>query len=172
MEIRTQRLLLRPIGANDLATTQEYASDPENCRYMIFLPSDSEQGTLSYLKDAENEMKKPSPDYYEMAVIYENRHIGCVSLYLNDTHDSAEIGYTINKRWWRQGFGYEAASALIGYARQELGLRHFVAHCDKENTGSRRIMEKLGMVRTDEHGGRKNKLSDEERREYVYELEL
>jgi hypothetical protein len=33
-------------------------------------------------------------------------------------------------------------------------------------------MEKLGMKRTAEYGGRKNKASEEERREYRYELFL
>lgn len=33
-------------------------------------------------------------------------------------------------------------------------------------------MEKLGMVRMGCNGGRKNKSSDEERKEYLYELKI
>ena len=53
-----------------------------------------------------------------------------------------------------------------------MGVTHFYAHCDTENYGSYKTMEKIGMVRTDEYGGRKNKNSDEERREYQYEIRV
>ena len=52
-----------------------------------------------------------------------------------------------------------------------LGIKHFIAHCDTENAPSRRVMEKLGMTLKDEYGGRKNKLSEEERREYLFRLD-
>ena len=171
MEIRTQRLVLRPVSTDDFDTTYEYITDPENCRYMVFLPLASAQETADFLKEAEEEWKKPSPSFYEIAVVYNGIHIGCVSLYLSDDRLSAEIGWIISKRYQRQGFAYEAASALVVYAAK-LGIRHLTAHCDTENTGSRRVMEKLGMTLTGEHGGRKNRLSDEERREYQYEMDL
>lgn len=65
---------------------------------------------------------------------------------------------------------YQAAKALIGYARTELGFCHFTAHCDSENIASYRVMEKLGMKRAGSYGGRKNRLSDEERMEYLYRM--
>ena len=58
------------------------------------------------------------------------------------------------------------------YAAENLGIRHFIAHCDSENTGSYKVMEKLGMKRTGESGGRRNKLSSEERIELLYEKEI
>ena len=64
----------------------------------------------------------------------------------------------------------EAAAVLIEFAGNERGVTHFIAYCDTENIGSYRVMEKLGMKRTAEHGGRKNKASQEERMEYRYEL--
>ena len=56
------------------------------------------------------------------------------------------------------------------YAVKELGIRHFTAHCDAENTASYRIMEKLGMTQTSIEGGRRNRASDEDRMECLYEL--
>ncbi|SFD24886.1 GNAT family N-acetyltransferase [Ruminococcus albus] len=172
MKIKTERLILRPICTKDLETTHAYASDRENCRFMVFLPKLSEDETLEFLRCAEEEWSKPKPGYYELAVVYEGRHIGGVSLYPDDTRTSAEIGWIIHPGYHKQGFGSEAASALMGFAFKELGIKHFYAHCDTENTASRRVMEKLGMTLTEEHGGRKNRLSDEERREYQYEISM
>jgi RimJ/RimL family protein N-acetyltransferase len=58
------------------------------------------------------------------------------------------------------------------YAVEELGIKRFIATCDTENEPSRRVMERLGMTLKEERGGRRNKLSPEERREYLYGIEL
>ena len=159
MEIKTERLILRPICTDDLETTHTYASDRENCRFMASLPKISEDETLDFLRCAEKEWEKTVPEYYEFAVIYEGRHIGGVSLFPDDIRTSAELGWIIHPGYHRRGFAYEAAQALIGYASEELGIRHFYAHCDTENTASGRLMEKLGMTLAEEHGGRKNRKS-------------
>ena len=170
MEIRTERLTLRPIGLSDFVTTHEYASDPENTRFMLYLPNDSEEETRGFLRASEEEWKKPLPADYELAVVFDGTHIGCISLTPDEPRTSAEFGWIINKRFQRRGFAYEAASALLKYAADNLGIKHFIAHCDSENAGSRGVMEKLGMTLTKEYGGRRNKLSDEERRECLYEI--
>lgn len=45
-----------------------------------------------------------------------------------------------------------------------------IAHCDRENIASYKTMEKLGMVRTGEWGGRRNKSASQDSYEYQYEL--
>ncbi|MBQ5310652.1 MAG: GNAT family N-acetyltransferase [Oscillospiraceae bacterium] len=171
-EILSERLVLRPMCTDYLMTTHEYASDKETCRYMVYFPNDSIEDTMYYLTDAEAEFTKERPSYYEMAVFCGDIHIGAVSLYLVEERTRAELGWTLNKKYHGHGYATEAAGALIGFAAEELGIKTFIAHCDTENTASRRVMEKLGMKLVSEHGGRKNKLSDEERREYMFEMHL
>ncbi|MBP3272093.1 MAG: GNAT family N-acetyltransferase [Ruminococcus sp.] len=170
-DLMTERLILRPMCTDYLDSTHEYASDPETCKYMVFLPNDTTAETLGYLKRAEKEFAKDDPSFYEMAVFLGDTHIGAVSLYLNDARTEGELGWTINKRYQGCGYACEAAKALINYAAVVLGIKHFIAHCDTENAPSRRVMEKLGMTLKDEYGGRKNKLSEEERREYLFRLD-
>ena len=136
---------------------------------MLFLPNDSIQDTIDYLKGAELEWAKEQPAFYEFAIVYEGIHIGAVSLYPNEDRTSAEFGWIINKKYWNQGFAYEAAYALLEYSVKTLGIRHVIAHCDTENTASWHVMEKLGMTRANESGERKNKQSDKMSREYMYE---
>ena len=85
---------------------------------------------------------------------------------------TGEVGWIINKNYWRNGFAYEAAKALIQYVKTETKVNHFLAHCDTENIASYKVMEKLGMVRTGEWGGRRNRSASEDSREYRYELNL
>ena len=168
----TERLVLKPMSTEYLVSTHEYASDSENCKYMLFLPNETIDETLEYLKDAEKEAEKDYPSYYEMAIFYNGVHVGAVSLYISDERDSAEMGWTLNKRYHGMGIATEAARALLQFAAEKLGIRRFVAHCDSENMASRRVMEKLGMTLEGEYSGRRNKLSTKESNESMFILKL
>lgn len=167
--INTKRLILEPLGTKHLKTVHAYASDIENTRYMVHLPNKSIEETMEFLQKADREWMSDTPSFYEFAILYKDQQIGAVSIYLNENL-SGELGWIINKEYWKQGIAYEASKALLDYAIKELKIKHFIAHCDAENIASYKIMEKLGMSRTSTHGGRKNKASDEERMEYQYEL--
>lgn len=172
MEIKTRRLILCPLGMKYLESTHEYASDRDATRYMMFLPNDTVEETTEFLRDAEAEWNKRNPEYYEFAVLMDNRHIGAVSLYLDEDRTTAEFGWILHRDYWRQGITTEAVHALLDYSINTLGIHHFIAHCDSENVASYKVMEKIGMARTGCSGGRKNKSSDEERKEYLYELNV
>lgn len=171
-----RRLTLAPLTTRYLHTVNEYATDPENTRFMKFLPNDSIDETLEFLKNSEAEWQKEHPEFFEFVILLgdnEGEQIGAVSLYLDEEDPTkAEFGWILNKKYWRQGYAFEAAKAVMDYAIQNLGVRHFIAHCDSENVGSYKVMEKLGMKRTSECGGRRNRQSEEERREFQYEKEI
>lgn len=177
IELKTRRLRLRPLGTEYLQTVHAYASDLENTKYMMHLPNDTVEETLEFLKSAEAEWEKETPSFYEFAVLCEGRQIGAVSVYLEKCADggeksapAGELGWVFHKDYWGQGFAGEAAGALVEYAVRELKIRHFIAHCDAENPGSYRVMEKLGMTRTAVSHDRKNRASEEARTEYQYEM--
>ena len=172
MEIRTERLLLRPLGTEYLLSTHKYASDIENTKYMLSLPNESPDETKAFLTACQQEWEKDKPSFYEFAVLKNGVHIGAVSIYLNDSFDTAILGWILDPE--HHGFGYasEAAEAMIKFAQDNLSVRHFIAHCDSENKASEGVMKKLGLIKTGCTSGRKNRSSDEERKEYMYELFL
>ena len=152
IELKTQRLVLRPLGTEYLQTVHAYASDLENTRYMVHLPNETIDETLEFLKSAGAEWEKENPSFYEFAVLHEGRQIGAVSIYLEEggnggtgesekSAPSGELGWVFHKDYWGQGFASEAAGALVEYAVRELNIRHFIAHCDAENPGSYRVMD-------------------------------
>ena len=65
-----------------------------------------------------------------------------------------------------RGYGYatEAARALLDWAREAHGLRHFIASIAPENEPSLSIVRKLGFVQTGEQW------DEEDGRELVFEL--
>ena len=172
MEIRTPRLCLKPLCMEHLASAYRYSSDPEGTRFMMFLPAASREEVAAFIRDAEAERAKPSPEYYEMAVLRDGEHIGGVSLHLERDGRSAEMGWILRRDCWGRGYATEAARALMAHARSAWGIRRFVAHCDAENAASAGVMRRLGMRCTGRAGGRKNRSSDEERYELTYEVTL
>ncbi len=169
IEIKTKRLLLVPLGLEYLNSVNEYALNYENTKYMCHLPKQNSEETRSFLREVEAEWAKDAPGFYEFAVLCENVHIGAVSIYFEN--EAGELGWILNRKYWGRGYAAEAAKGLIDYFSEQ-GCRHFIAHCDTENVASYRIMEKLGMIRTGQTGGRKNRASAEESFEYRYELIL
>ena len=60
---------------------------------------------------------------------------------------SWEIGYYISREYRKQGYCYEAVSALLKYAFEDYGAHRVVAMCSSRNEASWRIIEKAGMIR-------------------------
>lgn len=168
MEIKTDRLILRPLGPEYLKTYNAYAMSLENARYMCFLPKYNEEESLEFLKTAAEEWLKPDPAFYEFAIIYKDEHIGGIGVYME--YEKPVLAWIINKEYWMKGFAFESAKAIMDYFDSNLGIKHFCAYCDTRNTASIRLMEKLGMKRTRKSGGRKNRASSEEAFEYRYEI--
>ena len=171
-EIVTPRLKLRPIGMGDLLTAHAYASDAENCRYMMFLPKDTLEETRQFIGDCVAEWAKAAPGYCEFAVVRSGEHIGGMSLELLEAPGTAELGWVLRADCHGHGYATEAALALMDEAQRRFNIRRFIAHCDAENLASQGVMRKLGMTLADDTGTRRNRGSDEERRELRFEREL
>ena len=169
-EINTERLLLTPHGTKYLESTYEYTSDLENTKYMVFLPNDCIDDAREYLEKVDREWEKERPELIEFAIIYDGVQVGSVGLSFNEEYTSAELGWCLNKKYWGKGIMSEAALAAVEFGVKEFGIKHYIAHCDGENVASYKVMEKIGMSFKESYGGRKNKSSDEDRTEFLYEM--
>ena len=107
--------------------------------------------------------------YTWICYLLHGENIGAVSIYLNKDNVEGNIGWIINKKYRRNGYAEEAAKGILNFAVQELRVRKFVAHCDSENVGSYRVMERLGMLLVSKIQGRKNKSSKKEWKDVGYE---
>jgi len=169
MQIETARLLLRPITTADLATTHAYASDPDNTRYMMYLPTESLEETAQNLAEAEKQWRSPAPEMLEFAMVLAGQHIGSVMLIFEGPRDQAELGWVIHRDHWGHGYTTEAAQAVGEYAVRHMGVKRLFACCDSENAASFRVMQKLGMRQVSALPGRYNRGMEGERIEITCE---
>jgi len=61
-----------------------------------------------------------------------------------------EIGWRLASSFWGHGYATEGALAVMAFGFQTLGLNEIVSLAASDNHQSRRVMERLGMVRNPE----------------------
>ncbi|MFI5956449.1 GNAT family N-acetyltransferase [Cryptosporangium sp. NPDC051539] len=139
-ELAGPRLLLRPFRLTDESAVHRYAADPEVTRYTDWGPN-TIADTAAFIESVVD----PPPSVHPFAVVVRDRGdlIGAAELRVLSDH--GEIGYTLARRWWGQGYATEAATLLIGHAFGPLGLHRLEATCDPENLASARVLAKVGF---------------------------
>jgi RimJ/RimL family protein N-acetyltransferase len=63
-----------------------------------------------------------------------------------DEDGVAELGYRLRRSAWGKGYATEGSRALIGKGFAEFGVRRVVAETLAGNLGSRRVLEKSGLI--------------------------
>jgi len=59
----------------------------------------------------------------------------------------AELGYTLRRSAWRQGYASEAAGALAWHLLEERGLPRLVSVIHEDNSGSFAVSRRIGFHR-------------------------
>jgi RimJ/RimL family protein N-acetyltransferase len=144
----TGNLRLRPSNQNDVQGMFAMLSDPESMKYWCDKPIENLDAAVEVLnKDLESDAQGQSMCW---AVTFpgEDRMIGkCILFRFDQANHRAEIGYILNREYWRQGLMQQALEAVIDFAFDTLKLHRIEADVDTENTGSIAILEKLGFKR-------------------------
>lgn len=107
---------------------------------------------------------------YEYAIILGEKHIGAVSVYLDESRQEGELGWLISKMHQGNGYGTEAAKAVFAWAINELKVKKVVAYCDYRNEPSFHVMHKIGLYLERDDGTRRYKGSDIDIPELMYSL--
>ena len=144
--LETERLILRKFLVNDFEAVHSYASCMENIIYMPWGPNTEEQ-TREFIDRVIKEAEEvPCVSFiYAITLKKTGKLIGCCDISVKE--EKGSLGWIIHRDYWKQGYGTEAAGALLKYGFTELNLHRITASCNCENTASSRVMEKNGMRR-------------------------
>ena len=83
---------------------------------------------------------------YRMARKSDGASIGICGLFRRDGLPDTDIGFSTLPQHCGEGFGFEAACAVIEHARVDARLARLTALVSPENTASVRLIEKLGLI--------------------------
>lgn len=143
-KILTQRLILRAFTDEDLDAYAAMCADAEGMRYI---------GTGKTLSrsDAWRNMAMIVGHWYlrgyGMWAVEERKTgnmLGRVGCWNPEGWVGLEIGWSIRREFWRQGFATEAAKAAIEYAFTDMEQSEIISLIHPDNIASRRVAEKVG----------------------------
>lgn len=140
--LQTKRLTLTPCTPDDAADFIDLELDPEVMRYLnggavdhatadpdgLFLMP---RGTEEHVWTA----RRRDSDAF----------VGWFCLW-PESDGLAELGYRLRRADWGQGLASEGAAALVDWGFRHCGYERIISTTMAVNTGSRRVMEKVGMT--------------------------
>ena len=165
--IKTARLTLRPVAVGDRPDLIALERDPEVMRFL-----NGGRATPDGI-DPEADFLMPrggEPGVWCARQSTDGAFVGWASLRVQ-SDGSAELGYRLRREAWGRGLAAEAASALVAHGFETLDLDRIVATTMAVNRGSRRVMEKVGLVHVDTRfGSYADPLPGAEEGDVVHEL--
>lgn len=146
--IETPRMRLRWMTEGDVDALYRIFSDPDVMRYWGAPPLADREAAAALLAEIQENFRRRSAMKWGVAESGTDRVIGTVTLFnLNLDNRRAEIGYGLDRDFWRKGYMNEALQALLSFAFNVLDLHRLEADVDPRNVGSIRSLEKLGFQR-------------------------
>jgi len=146
LHLETERLVLRPLRADDLDEIATLLGDEEGLlRWGAPLDRDGAHGWID-----RNLARYRDDGFGRCAVISRETGelVGDCGLIRTSVEGSSEVelGWIVRRSLWGQGIATEAATAWRDYAFDVLGLGRIVSMVSEHNPASRRVAEKLGMT--------------------------
>ena len=143
--VETERLLLREWRDEDTDPWAELCADDEVMRSL------GREGALS-LGDAWRDMAVMAGHWalkgfghWILELRATGELVGRAGLYHPPDWPGLEVGWTVARPHWGNGYAGEAGRAAIDWARDELGADRVISLIADDNHRSQRVAEKLGM---------------------------
>ncbi|MCK5133580.1 MAG: GNAT family N-acetyltransferase [Candidatus Sabulitectum sp.] len=145
--IETERLILRPFSLEDSTFVKENAGSEEVYRNTMGMPHPYlEENAVEWISG--HPLKFYQGKGLELAITLKSGELmGVVGISVSKAHNRGELGYWLGKPYWNMGYCSEAATALVEYAFEEMGLHKITSRHFLHNPASGRVLEKTGFAK-------------------------
>lgn len=151
---------LRNTTLSDLDTFFLFQLDPE-ANHMAAFTSKNPSDKKAYLEKYSRLLQEPS--VHSQTICSENNIVGSIAKF--EIEGQPEITYWINRAYWGKGIATEALRLFL----EMEPARPLQARVAFDNTGSQKVLEKCGFVKTGRDSGFAN-ARQQETEEFIYEL--
>ncbi len=122
-EIKTERLLLRPMTVADADAVWKWVSDERVAKYMVYPTYTDMEKLREWLCSVE---KFDGEYHFGFVRLSDNELIGSGSIGPSAQKEGFwGFGYNFRYDCWKMGYATEAAKAMIDFAKREFGITHF-----------------------------------------------
>ena len=149
MVLTTARLKIRDLEEGDFRALREQDADPAVQQYRGARTITEEQTRCNIHRCIAAAQEQPRRRYVCAVTRHTDEQlVGLAFLMGVDLEGrEAEVGYSMTRRFWGQGYATETAMTLLAFSFETLGLHRVWAKCILENTQSWHVLEKIGMRR-------------------------
>ena len=143
--LKTERLIIRRFCMDDAVSCFEFMSDEQG----MYLDGCKPFRTMDADYWKRMKLFKEREGQYVIVLQSTNEVIGTINVFDDDSRavSSKEIGYAISPKHQRNGYAFEAVTAILNLLQKDLLLDMVVAGVLPENTPSIKLLEKLGFSR-------------------------
>ena len=141
-KIEGDRIILRPISLDDAEDMFEYTSDEETTRY-IYEPHKDLERTQNAI--ANYYMEEPIGKY-AIVLKESGKMIGVIEFRVKEENKSGDLGFTLSRHFWGNGYMTEAGKLILDLAFRTLDLERVYAGHEVGNDASGKVLKRLGMT--------------------------
>lgn len=169
--LTTERLVLRPVTVDDLPLMVELNADPAVMALVRGRAATAEETADEWRRRLERQ-SDPSRGLGYWAGLEGPAFVGWWSASSFDGRPEVSgVGYRLIAAAWGRGLATEGARAMVDQAFARPEIDRVLASTMAANTGSRRVLEKVGMAHTASWAARgRNEVSGRQDGEVGYEL--
>jgi RimJ/RimL family protein N-acetyltransferase len=144
--LETERLILRWLSADDAAFILELVNDPGWLQFIGDRGVRTLEDARGYILNGPVAMyQRVGFGLYMVELKHSATPIGMCGLIKRPNLDDVDIGFAFLPAFCGQGYAYEAASAIMTYAQDTIGLKRVVAIVAPDNQRSITLLTKLGL---------------------------
>ena len=144
----TPRLIARRFTPRDLDAFVAMRADPEVARFQSWENFSEEDGRAFLEPTAQRNPGDPGWFQFVLERKEDQRFVGDCGLKTSETDPRlAQIGYTIARPYWNQGYATEAVRGLLEYSLANFPIHRIIASVDPRHIASVRVLEKAGFVK-------------------------
>lgn len=145
--LETDRLVIRQLTLEDTSFIIELVNSPGWLRFIGDRNIKTDDQAKDYLENGPlKSYEQHGFGLYLVELKSDKTSIGMCGLIKRDTLPQPDIGFAFFPEFMRQGFAFEAASAVMTLATDTLKLPTVMAITLPENDRSRKLLEKIGLT--------------------------
>ncbi len=147
IQLITDRLLLRLPQLSDADAIYQLAKSPQVALTTLTMPHPYEpEMAIEFINNIHEAYDGKTRFTFAITRRSDALFLGVIGFRADYQNERTEIGYWIGQPYWGNGIATEAAQAIVDFCFQELNLNRVEASYFEGNTGSKRVMEKIGMI--------------------------
>ena len=146
--LRTRRLVLRGMRADDLEPFAAMNANPEVMRYLGSGRPQTAEETWDLMARMLGQWGLRGYGMFALEDAATGQFVGRSGILHSLDWPEAELAYGVDRPFWGQGLATESAVAIRDWAFSEVGLPLLASFVRPDNAGSIGVLRKLGAVRT------------------------